>query len=139
MRASGLLKVVRYESEATGSPEHSRREAVHLFAFILPFTAYPAVFLYLDEASSPYRECHAKPFSQQKGLKAHLKVHEGRAVDGRLDAGEDTVNDDKPVVKRRRGREHGRDWVCDFEGCTKDFKSVCSCSRFRRRLLTTVL
>ena len=79
----------------------------------------------------PYPECNGKSFSQQKGLKAHLKIHEGRAVDGRLDCGEDTVNDDEPRVKKRRGGEHGRDWVCDFEGCTKDFKSVFSSSRFR--------
>ena len=72
----------------------------------------------------PYPECNGKSFSQQKGLKEHLKIHEGRAVDGRSDLGEDRVNDDEPMVKRRRGGEHGRDWVCDFEGCTKDFKSV---------------
>lgn len=27
--------------------------------------------------------------------------------------------------KRRRGGELGRDWVCEEEGCGKDFKSVC--------------
>lgn len=26
--------------------------------------------------------------------------------------------------KPRRGGEMGRDWVCEREGCTKDFKSV---------------
>ena len=57
VRASGLLKVVHYESETTGSPEDPRREAVHVLAFILPFTAHPAVFLYLDEAPSSYEDC----------------------------------------------------------------------------------
>jgi hypothetical protein len=33
----------------------------------------------------PYPECQGKSFSQQKGLKVHLKIHEGREVDGRLD------------------------------------------------------
>lgn len=72
----------------------------------------------------PYAECQGKSFGQQKGLKAHLKVHEGRDVDARLDDEEDAVNDDGPVVKKRRGGDHGRDWICDFDGCTKDFKSV---------------
>ncbi|KAF9643120.1 hypothetical protein BDM02DRAFT_3157513 [Thelephora ganbajun] len=71
----------------------------------------------------PYPECQGKHFSQQKGLKAHLKIHGGRELDGRLDGEEDAANDGEPAVKKRRGGDHGRDWVCDFEGCTKDFKS----------------
>lgn len=31
---------------------------------------------------------------------------------------------DHHPVKRRRGGDWGRDWICDFENCTKDFKSV---------------
>lgn len=53
-----------------------------------------------------------------------MKIHEGRDLDGRLDGGEDVTNDDQPAMKRKRGGDYGRDWVCDFEGCTKDFKSV---------------
>lgn len=83
----------------------------------------------------PYPECQGKSFSQQKGLKAHLKIHEGREVDDRLDGEDDGVNDDEPVVKKRRGGEHGRNWACDFEGCTKDFKSVLASSKFSSRLL----
>ena len=87
----------------------------------------------------PYPGCNSKSFSQQKSLKVHLKIYEGRTVDGRLDFGEDTVNDDEPRVKKRRGGEHGMGWVCDFEGCTKDFKSVLPLSRFRRCVLMIVL
>lgn len=82
----------------------------------------------------PYPECQGKSFSQQKGLKAHLKIHEGRDVDGRLDGEED----DEPAVKKRRGGDHGRDWLCDFEGCTKDFKSVFSSSQYRVHRLIIV-
>lgn len=85
----------------------------------------------------PYPECEGRSFSQQKGLRAHLKIHEGREVDGRLDGEEDAADEDEPAVKKRRGGEHGRDWICDFEGCTKDFKSVFYSSRFRFRLLMT--
>jgi hypothetical protein len=34
------------------------------------------------------------------------------------------ADNDEPATKKRRGGDHGRDWVCDFEGCMKDFKSV---------------
>ena len=39
------------------------------------------------------------------------------------------ADDDEPAAKKRRGGEYGRDWICDFEGCTKDFKLVFSTSR----------
>lgn len=79
----------------------------------------------------PYPECRGKSFSQQKGLKAHLKVHEGQDVDDRLGSEEDAANDDEPVLKKKRGGDHGRDWVCDFEGCTKGFKSVFPSFQYR--------
>lgn len=78
----------------------------------------------------PYPECHGKKFSQQKGLKAHLKTHEGRDLDGRLD-GEDGANHGEPAMKKNRGGDHGRDWACEFEGCTKDFRSVSVSSKHR--------
>ena len=53
-----------------------------------------------------------------------MKVHEGRDVDGRLDGDEDTAGGDEPTAKKKRGGDHGRVWVCDSEGCMKDFKSV---------------
>ena len=55
-------------------------------------------------------------------------------MDGRLDGEED----DEPAVKKRRGGDHGRDWLCDFEGCTKDFKSVFSSSQYRVHRLIIV-
>ena len=74
----------------------------------------------------PYTECQGKSFGHQKGLKAHLKVHEGRDVDRRLDGEGGATDYDEPVTKRRKGGDRGRDWVCDFGGCMKDFKSVFS-------------
>lgn len=68
----------------------------------------------------PFSGCHGKRFSQQKGLKAHLKIHEGEHLNG----GEGADEDDEPAVKKKRGGGHGRNWICDFEGCIKDFKSV---------------
>lgn len=41
---------------------------------------------------------------------------------GHLDAESD--DDDERPRKRRRGGDVGRDWKCEEEGCTKDFKSV---------------
>ena len=83
----------------------------------------------------PYPGCRGKSFSQQKGLKAHLKIHGGREVDDHLDGEEGAGDDDEPAAKKRRGGEYGRDWICDFEGCTKDFKSVFSTSRLRFSVL----
>lgn len=84
----------------------------------------------------PYPECHGKKFSQQKGLKAHLKIHEGQDLDGCLDGGQDVADDGEPEMKRKRGGDHGRNWACDFEGCTKDFKSVFPSSECRFHKLT---
>ena len=78
----------------------------------------------------PYPECRGKIFAQQKGFKAHLKIHEGQDIDGRLGDGKDATNDGEPATKKKRGGDHGRDWACDFEGCTKDFKSVFPSSHF---------
>ena len=67
-----------------------------------------------------------------------MKVHEGRDVDGRLGGDDDVADDDEPIAKRGRGGDHGRDWVCDFEGCIKDFKSVVPSSHYRFCRLTIV-
>ncbi|KAI0639277.1 hypothetical protein C8Q77DRAFT_1080385 [Trametes polyzona] len=73
----------------------------------------------------PHPSCKGKTFSQQKGLRAHLKIHAQRDQEGDLDdvvAGSGS-EDDEPPRKRRRGGEVGRDWVCEVDGCGKDFKS----------------
>ena len=67
--------------------------------------------------TSPYAECNGKTFGQQKGLEAHLTIHKERAIYGR-------VNNGELEARKRRGREHGRDWICCFEGCAKAFKLV---------------
>lgn len=85
-------------------------------------------------ATCPYESCKGKTFAQQKGLKAHLKLHEQRDLelalhnhlDGEHDADvEDSGAEDTRSAKRRRGGEVGRDWKCTMDDCTKDFKSVC--------------
>ncbi|EAU91525.1 transcription factor iiia [Coprinopsis cinerea okayama7 len=69
--------------------------------------------------------CSGRTFASQKGLRAHLKLHEERELEaqirGHVDS--DAEEDLGPPKKRRRGGEIGRDWKCDFDGCTKDFKS----------------
>ncbi|KAH9898532.1 hypothetical protein C8Q73DRAFT_727296 [Cubamyces lactineus] len=73
----------------------------------------------------PHPSCNGRTFSQQKNLRAHLKVHAQRDQEGDMDdamVGSDTESAERPR-KRRRGGEVGRDWVCDVDGCGKDFKS----------------
>ncbi|KAI8995510.1 hypothetical protein BD414DRAFT_479749 [Trametes punicea] len=73
----------------------------------------------------PHSSCNGKTFAQQKGLRAHLKIHAQREQEGDMDdavAGYGSEDEGRPR-KRRRGGEVGRDWVCDVDGCGKDFKS----------------
>ncbi|SRR5258708_4812705 len=73
----------------------------------------------------PRDECSGRIFSSHKGLRTHLKLHEQRHFENELDEHEDGGSEeDGPPRKRRRGGEVGRDWKCEVEGCTKDFKSV---------------
>ena len=75
----------------------------------------------------PYPSCNGKTFTQQKGLRAHLKIHAQRDQEADIDDaihGSASENEDEPPRKRRRGGEVGRDWVCKVDGCGKDFKSV---------------
>lgn len=71
----------------------------------------------------PHEECAGRTFSAQKGLRAHLRLHEQREMEEHEHASEEEEDDIVPR-KRRRGGEVGRDWKCEVEGCTKDFKSV---------------
>lgn len=74
----------------------------------------------------PHPSCKGKTFSQQKGLRAHLKIHAQRDIEADIDVAVDSEEDEtERPRKRRRGGEVGRDWVCEVEGCSKDFKSVC--------------
>ncbi|KAI0374296.1 hypothetical protein BV20DRAFT_961419 [Pilatotrama ljubarskyi] len=73
----------------------------------------------------PHPSCNGKTFTQQKGLRAHLKIHAQREQEGDMGdvvAGARSDADERPS-KRRRGGEVGRDWSCDVDGCDKDFKS----------------
>ena len=71
----------------------------------------------------PYEECAGRMFSAQKGLRAHLKLHEQRVIEEHEHASSEEEDVALPR-KRRRGGEVGRDWKCEVEGCAKDFKSV---------------
>lgn len=81
----------------------------------------------------PHASCNGKTFTTQSGLRGHLKLHEQREMEGAVEAaakadsdveegGEEEDDGERP--KKRRGGEIGRDWKCEEEGCTKDFKSV---------------
>ncbi|KAJ7668494.1 hypothetical protein DFH06DRAFT_1181869 [Mycena polygramma] len=68
--------------------------------------------------------CNGRTFSSQKNLRAHQKLHEQHDTEAGIDAlvnAEDV--DGEPPRKKRRGGEVGRDWKCEVDGCTKDFKS----------------
>lgn len=68
----------------------------------------------------PHDECAGRTFSAQKGLRAHLRLHEQREHEVASSQDED----DALPRKRRRGGDIGRNWKCEVDGCTKDFKSV---------------
>ncbi|KAJ4483747.1 hypothetical protein J3R30DRAFT_3451192 [Lentinula aciculospora] len=72
-----------------------------------------------------HASCDGRVFASQKGLRAHHKIHEQREEEAQLNAiiAESDEEDERPLKKRRRGGEHGRDWKCRVEGCGKDFKS----------------
>ncbi|KIP12588.1 hypothetical protein PHLGIDRAFT_61571 [Phlebiopsis gigantea 11061_1 CR5-6] len=91
------------------------------------FPTWTALQHHLRTAHPPvcgHPTCNSKTFKSQKGLRAHMRLHDENAV-------EDLVNDEsdadtslgEPPLKKRRGGHVGRDWVCDVEGCEKDFKS----------------
>jgi hypothetical protein len=94
-------------------------------AFYPTWTALQRHIRTTHPPACPHEECSERTFSSQKGLRAHLKLHEQRALEDVLSEHKDGSSDeDAPPQKRRRGGEVGRDWKCEVEGCTKDFKSV---------------
>lgn len=78
----------------------------------------------------PYPECHAQTFSAQKGLRAHLRIHQERTQDDALHDALQTAENDPddgerhPIKRPRRGGNVGRDWICSVGQCTMGFKSV---------------
>lgn len=74
----------------------------------------------------PRPSCHGKTFASPHGLRAHLKIHAQRDMEAEMHVAansSDEDDEDRPQ-KRRRGGELGREWVCEVEGCGKDFKSA---------------
>ncbi|KAI0932343.1 hypothetical protein AcW2_001001 [Taiwanofungus camphoratus] len=75
----------------------------------------------------PHPSCNGKTFTAQKGLRAHLKLHAERDLETQLEkavaeSADEDEEEERPL-KRRRGGEVGRDWICQEAGCSKDFKS----------------
>ncbi|KAI0245720.1 hypothetical protein BJV78DRAFT_1287293 [Lactifluus subvellereus] len=112
--------------------EEKRYTCVNSVCRAAPESAYYPTWTALQHhirASHPptcaHEECAGRTFSAQKGLRTHLKLHEQRALEDAMSEHEHggSEEEDAPPRKRRRGGEVGRDWKCEMEGCTKDFKS----------------
>ncbi|KDQ14931.1 hypothetical protein BOTBODRAFT_109620 [Botryobasidium botryosum FD-172 SS1] len=95
------------------------------------FSKWSALQAHIREAHRPtchHPDCNGRTFASTASLNMHEKIHEDAALEarvlGHLDDGVDneSENSERPQ-KRRRGGELGRDWKCDEEGCTKEFKS----------------
>jgi general transcription factor IIIA len=65
-----------------------------------------------------------KRFSSQKNLKAHLKIHEDEATQENLKNAIRDNSDDQDEMPSGKTSEVGRDWKCEWQGCTKSFKSA---------------
>ncbi|CEL56273.1 Transcription factor IIIA OS=Schizosaccharomyces pombe (strain 972 / ATCC 24843) GN=sfc2 PE=2 SV=1 [Rhizoctonia solani AG-1 IB] len=84
----------------------------------------------------PYQVCNGRTFTSSKGLRGHLKTHRDRELEANYCAGssdtshkrpyleaDSTSEPSEPPLKRRRGGEVGRDWLCPIDSCDKAFKS----------------
>ncbi|CAG8657976.1 13759_t:CDS:2, partial [Acaulospora colombiana] len=67
--------------------------------------------------------CEGKTFSSQKNLKAHLKVHEEKAIQDTLIATMQPDDPEREYQEVLRQNEVNRDWKCEWEDCPKSFKS----------------
>lgn len=92
-------------------------------AFYQTWTALQQHIRTTHPPTCPHDECAGRTFSAQKGLRAHLRLHDQRAIEEHEHASSEDEDDALPR-KRRRGGDMGRDWKCEVDGCTKDFKSV---------------
>ncbi|KAJ7209665.1 hypothetical protein GGX14DRAFT_452499 [Mycena pura] len=70
-----------------------------------------------------HSSCNGRTFTSQKGLRAHQKLHEQQATEADIGAAIPSDSEEERPRKKRRGGELGRDWQCDVNDCTKDFKS----------------
>lgn len=90
------------------------------------FPTWSALQNHIRNAHPPtctHPSCTGRIFTTQKGLRAHMKLHEQHYMAEALRDPSDDEADHQPA-KKRRGGDWGRDWMCDSAGCTKDFKSV---------------
>jgi general transcription factor IIIA len=92
-------------------------------AFYQTWTALQQHIRTTHPPTCPHDECAGRTFSAQKGLRAHLRLHEQRAIEEHEHMSSEDEDEALPR-KRRRGGEVGRDWKCEVDGCAKDFKSV---------------
>ncbi|KZT30002.1 hypothetical protein NEOLEDRAFT_1126721 [Neolentinus lepideus HHB14362 ss-1] len=89
--------------------------------FYPTWTALQAHIRTAHPPTCPYSQCGGRTFTQQKGLRAHMKLHASEEeFKLKMPVGE---GDEGREIKRRRGGEWGREWVCGVDGCGRDFKS----------------
>lgn len=139
-------KLTRSDPVFTTSMSGKRYACSHLHCLPGPdkdpvyFGTWTALQAHMRSEHPPtcmHPKCNGRTFASQHNLGAHQKLHEQQEAEAhhadRADApvGAISAEDSRPR-KRRRGGELGRDWRCDFAGCGKDFKSVCSLSKYLR-------
>ncbi|PPQ62933.1 hypothetical protein CVT24_006173 [Panaeolus cyanescens] len=74
----------------------------------------------LHPPTCQHPSCAGRVFSNHGNLRAHLKLHENRQITQDLHPD----NDDRETLrKKRRLDDFGRDFLCEFPDCSKDFKS----------------
>ncbi|KAF9049912.1 transcription factor iiia [Panaeolus papilionaceus] len=87
------------------------------------FATWSALQSHIRMAHPPtclHPSCNGRIFSNHSNLRAHLKLHETRQITKDLNP---ESEEEGTISKRQRLDDFGRDWVCDFPGCSKDFKS----------------
>ncbi|XP_006460868.1 hypothetical protein AGABI2DRAFT_204147 [Agaricus bisporus var. bisporus H97] len=90
----------------------------------LYFSTWSTLQNHIRNAHPPtctHASCAGRSFTTQRGLRAHMKLHEEHDMMEAFETLHD--EDDSQPTKKRRGGDWGRDWKCDYGGCSKDFKS----------------